>query len=83
MRSCASSSSVADNVLMDGDALLADLLAEVGEDKTYDAGVEPPPSSRGDCQKREGREGEELSEDVQSPSNAVQAKLQEGHRERL
>ena len=80
MRSCASSSSVADNVLMDGDALLADLLAEVGEDKTYDAGVEPPPSSRGDCQKREG---EELSEDVQSPSNAVQAKLQEGHRERL
>ena len=42
--STSSSSSSADKGPMDDDTLLADLLAEVNEDKTYEGGVETPPS---------------------------------------
>ena len=66
--STSSSSGSADKGSMDDDTLLADLLAEVNEDKTYEGGVETPPSSRGDGQKRDG---EEIPEEDQSPSKAA------------
>ena len=62
---------------MDDDILLADLLAEVNEDKTCEGGVETPPSSRGDGQKRDG---DELPDEIQSPSKAARGTSRKARR---